>query len=115
MIESKFLAGAWMVVLAIPLLVLLMLGIRSHYRSVEPGARRGNLRSVAGTKPIVIVPIARLDEPARQALAFANSISPDAIAVHVTNDAEARTHFATNGRSGRAARNSSSSSRHTAP
>ena len=34
-VESKFLSGAWMVVVAIPLLVLLMLGIRAHYRSVD--------------------------------------------------------------------------------
>ena len=87
-IESKFLAGAWMVVLAIPLLVLLMLGIRSHYRSVDQELQREHDHQRAGTKPIVIVPIARLDEPARQALAFANSVSPDAIAVHVTNDAD---------------------------
>ena len=87
-IESKFLAGAWMVVLAIPLLVLLMLGIRSHYRSVDQALQREQPPLRAGTKPIVIVPIARLDEPARQALAFATSVSPDAIAVHVTNDAD---------------------------
>jgi hypothetical protein len=34
----------------------------------------------------VIIPVARLDAPARQAIAFANSISTDAVAVHVTND-----------------------------
>ena len=34
-VESKFLSGAWMVVIAIPLLVMLMLAIRGHYRSVE--------------------------------------------------------------------------------
>ena len=87
-IESKFLAGAWMVVLAIPLLVLLMLGIRSHYRSVDQALQREHAHPRVGTKPIVIVPIARLDEPAHQALAFATSVSPDAIAVHVTNDAD---------------------------
>jgi amino acid transporter len=89
-IESKFLAGAWMVVLAIPILVLLMLGIRSHYRDVDAGLSLERIPpgGRAATKPIVIVPIARLDEPARQAIAFANSISPDAIAVHVTNEAE---------------------------
>jgi amino acid transporter len=89
-IESKFLAGAWMVVLAIPILVALMLAIRGHYRAVEaslrlvripPGAREAE-------RPMVIVPIARLDEPARQAIAFANSISPEATAVHVTSDME---------------------------
>ena len=36
-VESKFLSGAWMVVIAIPLLVLLMLAIRGHYRAVEEG------------------------------------------------------------------------------
>jgi hypothetical protein len=88
-IESKFPSGAWMVVIAIPLLVLLMTAIRGHYRAVDralalariPPGRR------AARPPIVIVPIARLDEPARQAIAFANSISEEATAVHVTNDA----------------------------
>jgi hypothetical protein len=34
----------------------------------------------------VIVPLARLDRPARRALAFARTISPNATAVHITND-----------------------------
>jgi hypothetical protein len=88
-IESKFLSGAWMVVIAIPLLVLLMTAIRGHYRAVDQAlavARVPRGRQAARA-PIVIVPIARLDEPARQALAFANSISDEATAVHVTNDA----------------------------
>jgi amino acid transporter len=89
-IESKFLSGAWMVVLAIPVLVALMLGIREHYRSVEAALRLARIPNGGRTAavPLVVVPIARLDEPARQAIAFANSISPDAIAVHVTNDAD---------------------------
>jgi amino acid transporter len=88
-IESKFLSGAWMVVIAIPLLVLLMTAIRGHYRAVERAltAARVPRGRRAARPPIVIVPIARLDEPARQAIAFANSISPEATAVHVTNDA----------------------------
>ncbi|MGH2394119.1 MAG: amino acid permease, partial [Candidatus Limnocylindria bacterium] len=40
----------------------------------------------AAREPIVIVPIARLDRPALGAIAFANSISGSASAVHVTND-----------------------------
>jgi amino acid transporter len=89
-IESKFLAGAWMVVIAIPILVLLMLAIRRHYRVVEAALRLERIPpgGRSATTPMVIVPIARLDEPARQAIAFANSISRDAIAVHVTNDAD---------------------------
>ena len=90
-VSSKFLSGAWMVVIAIPILVILMLAIRGHYRAVEE--RTALARIPAGAKsaprPIVIVPIARLDEPARQAIAFANSISDEATAVHVTNDGDA--------------------------
>jgi amino acid transporter len=90
-IESKFLAGAWMVVIAIPILVLLMLAIKGHYRAVERSLALSRIPPGAHTamEPIVIVPIARLDEPARQAIAFANSISKEATAVHVTNDADA--------------------------
>jgi hypothetical protein len=40
-------------------------------------------------RPIVIVPVARLDKPSLQAIAFANSISPEAVAVHITNDPDA--------------------------
>lgn len=89
-VESKFLAGAWMVVIAIPLLVMLMLAIRRHYRSLERGLALERIPpgGRVDERPIVIVPIARLDEPARRALAFANSVSADAIAVHVTNDAD---------------------------
>ena len=89
-VESKFLSGAWMVVIAIPLLVLLMRAIHGHYRGVEAalrGPRRPPVAEVAS--PMVIVPIARLDEAARRAVGFANSISTSPTAVHVTNDPEA--------------------------
>jgi amino acid transporter len=85
---SKFLAGAWLVMSMIPLLVALMWGIHVHYLRMEravaeadPGAR---LRTRVA--PLVIVPIARLDRPSIEALAFARSISSDPLAVHITND-----------------------------
>jgi amino acid transporter len=84
---SNFLQGAWMVIVLVPALMALLMGIRSHYRTMEH-----QLHPVAGTDddeepdPIVIVPLARLDRPARRALAFARTISPHATAVHITND-----------------------------
>jgi hypothetical protein len=87
---SKFLQGAWLVILLIPLLVGLLLAIRRHYRVtdrqlvVPPGEVPATQR-----RPIVIVPVARLDRPAANALAFARSIDPAAVAVHVTNQAAA--------------------------
>jgi len=85
---SKFLAGAWLVMIMIPLLVGLMWAIRNHYRTTERAVEVTDVRGVlAGARrPIVVVPIARLDRPSLEALAFARSISPDALAVHLTND-----------------------------
>jgi amino acid transporter len=84
---SNFFQGSWMVIVLVPALMALLMGIRSHYRTMDH-----QLHPVAGTDddrepdPIVIVPLARLDRPARRALAFARTISPHATAVHITND-----------------------------
>jgi amino acid transporter len=89
--SSNFLSGAWLVLVLVPIVMLLLLGIRRHYHEMDRALaldRIPNAEEVAAT-PIVIVPIARLDAPARQAIAFANSISSEAVAVHVTNDPDA--------------------------
>src|SRR5262249_21366198 len=85
--STKFLEGAWIVVLLIPLLVLMFMGIRRHYRRVE--------RERASDLPIhprdirhrFVVPIAGLDRAAIQSLAYARSLSPYVTAVHVAIDA----------------------------
>ena len=86
--SSNFFQGAWLVMVLVPLLMLLLLGIRRHYREMEAALALDHIPEAeeVSAPPIVIVPIARLDRPARQAIAFANSISSSAVAVHVTND-----------------------------
>ena len=68
-----------------------MWAIHVHYQRLELAvAPRSTARvSVPARSPLVIVPIARLDQPSLDAVAFARSIAPDALAVHITNDAEA--------------------------
>ena len=87
---SKFLGGAWLVMIMIPLLVGLMWAIRQHYRSMERAVGIADVRGVVRTArpPIVVVPLARIDRPALDALAFARSIAAEPLAVHVTNEAE---------------------------
>ncbi len=86
--STKFLSGAWLVIVMAPMLIALMLAIRNHYRAVEH--RVALFRIPEGgevaLEPIVIVPVARLDRPTVAAIAFANSISDRATAVHITND-----------------------------
>ncbi|HEY7526857.1 MAG TPA: APC family permease [Candidatus Limnocylindria bacterium] len=97
--STKFLSGAWIVVFMAPMLIIVMLGIRRHYRTLDAqmALERIPEGKEAAAEPIVIVPIARLDRPARNAISFANSISAAPTAVHITNDpasaAELRTRW----------------------
>jgi len=84
--STKFLEGAWIVVILIPLLVLMFLGINHHYRRVE---RERTIDIPIHPKDIrhrLIVPIAGLDRAAIQSLAYARSISPHVTAVHIALD-----------------------------
>ena len=86
--STKFLSGAWLVIVMAPVLIALMLAIRDHYRAVEHRIALARIPAggEVGPEPIVIVPVARLDRPTLAAIAFANSISDRATAVHITND-----------------------------
>jgi amino acid transporter len=85
---SKFTGGAWLVMIMVPLLVALMWAIHVHYQRLERAiAPRSAIVGAPARPPLVIVPVARLDQPSIDALAFARSISMDALAVHITNDA----------------------------
>jgi amino acid transporter len=90
---TKFVDGAWMVVILLPLLILLFRGIHAHYTQADA--------ELAAETPIdpeeihhqVIVPIASLNQVALQTLAYARAIArgPTDIvnAVHVTDDPDA--------------------------
>jgi len=91
--SSNFFAGAWLVVLLVPMMMALLSAIRHHYRSLEHQLELDRIPEGRETAapPLVIVPVARLDRTARQAIAFANSISDHATAVHITNDPDSAT------------------------
>jgi amino acid transporter len=86
---TKFMEGAWLVVLLIPLLILGFWGIHRHYQVLER-ARRAETPLLADEITVrAVVPVADAGVPARQALAFARAIAPDdrhVVAVHVTDD-----------------------------
>ena len=85
--SSNFFQGSWMVIILVPALMALLLGIRGHYKTMgRQLAAIPDSDDDVEPDPIVIVPLARLDRPARRALAFARTISPHATAVHITND-----------------------------
>jgi hypothetical protein len=83
---AKFTLGAWMVLILIPILIAGMWAIHRHYQSVGDALTldRGPQR-IAVPVPRVIVPVSRIDRATLTALAFARAISPDAIAVHISD------------------------------
>ena len=85
---TKFMEGAWVVVLLIPLLVLMFQGIRGHYMHVERERTTEIPLSPKDVHHRLIVPIAKLDQASQQSLAYARSISPQVTAVHVSRDKE---------------------------
>ncbi len=86
--STKFLEGAWIVVVLIPILVVLFTGISHHYEYVE----RERITAIPlHPKDIhhrLIVPIAELNLAAKQAVAYARSIAPQVTAVHVAVERE---------------------------
>jgi len=86
---TKFGDGAWLVVLLIPLLIGMFYAIHKHYNHLD-GARRAETPLLPEEVIVrVVVPIAELNVPARQALAYARAVAPDdhhVVAVHITDD-----------------------------
>ncbi len=92
---TKFQSGAWMVIVVLPILVLLLYGVNHHYRTVSDALVLEDLSAPVPEllPPVVIVPVARLDRSAVQAIAFARSISPQVTAVHVATSVESARDF----------------------
>jgi hypothetical protein len=92
---TKFEHGAWMVLLVMPVLVLLLHAINTHYTAAQDSLVLEDLREELPTlpSPMVIVPVARLDRTAVKALTFASSISEHVRAVHVATSRETAESF----------------------
>jgi amino acid transporter len=83
---AKFLAGAWIVVLVVPAVILLLRAIRRYYvdleRQVHDPTPLG-LQDLA--TPIVLVAIEEWNQMAERALTFALSLSPHVIGLHLAD------------------------------
>jgi amino acid transporter len=90
-ILTKFVHGAWLVIVMIPTLVMLFLAIHRHYVSV---AKQLSLERIDDTlepiKNTVIVPVSGIHRGVINALRYARSISPESVtAVYVDFEEDA--------------------------
>jgi amino acid transporter len=85
-IWTKFAEGAWLVTVAIPVLVVAMLGVRRHYDRVARRLRAGAaaVASAPEARNRTLLVVESLDEATERGLALARHISPDGLrAIHV--------------------------------
>lgn len=89
-ITTKFIHGAWIVVVVIPLLVLLFRAIHNHYLDVAKQLSMDGLEQLQPIRHSVVVPISGLHRGVITALEYAKSISRDnhLTAVYVDFDEE---------------------------
>jgi amino acid transporter len=73
---TKFATGAWIVISAMPVFILLMLLVQRHYASVDRQLRRGAVRfGEVGANRVVIV-VTDIDAAATEALGYVRSFRP---------------------------------------
>ncbi|MDQ1715142.1 MAG: hypothetical protein QOC60_1087, partial [Frankiaceae bacterium] len=76
---TKFVHGAYIVVIAMPLLYALMLRIRRHYDHVDRELQPRAAGITAPSRIHAVVPVSRLHEPTLRALAFARATRPHSL------------------------------------
>ncbi len=85
---TKFLAGAWITLLAMVFFFALMRGIQTHYRSVEGELAADEDDKILPTRVHAIVLVSKLHKPTLRALAFAKATRPNVLeGVYVSSDA----------------------------
>jgi amino acid transporter len=89
-IATKFIHGAWIVVVVVPLLVFMFRAIHGHYVVVAKQLSTEGLEDLRPIKHTVIVPISGIHRGVVAALQYAKSIAPGHVqAVYVDFDEEA--------------------------
>ncbi len=82
---AKFVQGAWITLLFIPLTMVLFVAVRRHYHSVSllTACRIPVQVESLSQYPIAVIPIDRWSNITRQGIEFAARLSPEVIALHV--------------------------------
>ena len=84
---SKFLDGAWVMIILIPALMVCFYSVRAHYRKVgREVATELPLDALDLKPPVILLPIRGWSAITRKAVRFALSISHDIYSLHIAGD-----------------------------
>ena len=80
---AKFVEGAWITVLMIPLLIAMMKAVNRHYRRVSAETKIEQIDIAPMAKPVAVLPVATWTRASEAALQFACMLSDDVRVLHV--------------------------------
>jgi hypothetical protein len=82
---AKFVEGAWITLLFIPLTIVFFHWVRRHYHSIRiQTASRDPVQAASlSEQPLVVVPIDRWSNVTRRGIEFGARLSPDVIVLHI--------------------------------
>jgi len=90
-VTTRFNQGTWIMLIAIPLIVLWLLSVNRHYRSVAEQLRRPEGRPAGTIHTRAVVLVKRVDEVTMRAIGYSRALRPREVrAVHVGGGDEAR-------------------------
>ena len=84
-LAAKFVEGAWITVIAIPLVLALLKAIKRYYDLIDQQLREdgpANLHNLQS--PIAVMPLQRWDRLAEKAVRYSLTLSSDVVAIHLT-------------------------------
>ena len=87
-LAAKFTEGAWLTLIVIPAALALLLMIHHYYRHLETEVLQGSRRCLDladHAPPVVVIPVQRWSRVASRALRVAVRLSPDVVALHLTD------------------------------
>jgi amino acid transporter len=85
---TKFMSGAWLVIVLLPLIVFALNKIHQHYESIALELRLDMTLPIPAKESVVIVPIAGIHKVVAQSIGFAKTLSPNVIAFYVAQSEE---------------------------
>lgn len=85
-IIAKFTEGAWMVALAIPIIVWMFYKVRNHYNDISEELHLDLDQKPKAMKTKVIIPISGVSKVVAQSISYAKGISDDIVVVTVEID-----------------------------
>jgi hypothetical protein len=86
-LSAKFVEGAWVTVLLIPVMLVVMHLVKRHYNNVASETATADPVDLTRLQaPIVVTPIARWSEISKKALRFAFTLSHEVRAIHIRTE-----------------------------